>query len=90
MTDIEILNQVINTLDNIEIPSKYIEKIGIPIMNSSNLLKALTQAVQETARKKMEEEAAKAEANPIAEDVIPEEGQPMYAEEVPVEETEEI
>lgn len=58
MTDLEVLKQVCDTLDNLEIPTKYTEKLAVPILASSNLLKALYQAVLDAANKKKEEEAA--------------------------------
>lgn len=60
MTDLEILKRVIDTLDNIEIPAKYVEKIGIPISNCSNLLKALDKAVKDTMKRNQQEQPAEA------------------------------
>ena len=75
MTDLEVLKQVIDTLENIEVPAKYVEKIGIPISNSVNLLKALDRAVKETIKRKEEESAQQpsedftnAEAVPVMEE----------------------
>ena len=70
MSDIEILDKVINTLDNISVPAKYIEQIGIPISNCSNMLKILNKAVKDMLQKK-EEESATATAEPV--EVLPEE-----------------
>ena len=81
MSDMEILDQVINTLDNIEIPTKYVEKIGIPISNSSNLLKALSRAVKEMIRKEKEKEQVPATIEPVPEEPV---------EEAPAEETPEV
>ena len=70
MSDLDVLSQVINTLDNIEVPAKYVEKIGIPISNSSNILKALRKALMELIeRKKNEEPETPATAEPVAEEV---------------------
>ena len=74
MTDLEVLKQVIDTLENIEVPAKYVEKIGIPISNSANLLKALDKAVKETIKRKEEaaeqpaENFTNAEAIPVMEE----------------------
>ena len=91
MTDLDILNQVTNTLDNIEIPAKYVEQIGIPVSNCSNLLKALAKAVRETVQRKQEEEAAKAAAEPIPEELPVEEAlEDFTAEDIADAEPEEI
>lgn len=45
MSDIELLQNVISTLDRIPVPAQYTEQIGIPIYNSSNLLKSLYNTV---------------------------------------------
>ena len=88
MNDLDILKQVVNTLDNIEIPTKYVEKIGIPISNSSNLLKALVKAVEDTIKKKQAEEQAQATAEPVSEPVAEE--AVLEGEVLPVEEPAEI
>ena len=67
MSDLEILERVINTLDNIDVPTRYTEQIAIPVANSSNLLKALYKAVRETAEKKAAEEAEAAQTEPMVE-----------------------
>lgn len=51
MTDIELLLNVINTLDRINIPIVLVEQIGIPIANASNQLKALYTSVTKKAEK---------------------------------------
>lgn len=71
-TDLKILHHVIDTLDNIDIPAKYVEKIGIPVSNCSRLLEALTKAIEETIRKKQAEEQAQATAEPVSEPVAEE------------------
>ncbi len=71
-TDLKILHQVIDTLDNIDIPAKYVERIGIPVSNCSNILKALTKAIEETIKKKQAEEQAQAVAEPVSEPVAEE------------------
>ena len=70
MNDLDILERVTTTLDNINIPAKYVESIGIPISNCSNLLNALKKAVEDTIRRKQEEECAAAEAEPVEEPAV--------------------
>lgn len=84
-TDLKILHHVIDTLDNIDIPAKYVEKIGIPVSNCSRLLEALTKAIEETIRKKQAEEQAQATAEPVSEPVA-EEWEPVAEEWAPEEE----
>ena len=54
MSDLEILKEAYETLDNLEIPAKYTEKLSIPIVNTSNRLKVLYKAVMEAVQKKNE------------------------------------
>lgn len=54
MSDLEILKEAYETLDNLEIPAKYTEKLSIPIVNTSNRLKMLYKAVVEAVQKKNE------------------------------------
>lgn len=45
MTDIELLANVINTLDQISVPVALMEQIGIPIANANQQLKVLYKCV---------------------------------------------
>lgn len=51
MSDIELLKQAFETLDNLDIPVKYLERLAIPIANVSNRLKILYNAVVEAMKK---------------------------------------
>ena len=66
MTDLEIIKTVIDTLDGISIPVTMTEKVGIPILNSSTMLKRLYNAIVEklNAQLKEKEEKEKAEEEP--------------------------
>ena len=66
MSDLEILKEAYETLDNLEIPVKYTEKLSIPIVNTSNRLKVLYKAVMEAVQKK-NEAPAEPEAEPAPE-----------------------
>lgn len=67
MSDLEILKEAYETLDNLEIPAKYTEKLSIPIVNTSNRLKMLYKAVMEAVQKKKDEAPAESEAEPAPE-----------------------
>lgn len=66
MTDLEIIKTVIDTLDGINIPVTMTEKVGIPILNSSTMLKRLYNAIVEklNAQLKEKEEKEKSEEEP--------------------------
>ena len=55
MTDLEILKQAYETLDNLNVPVSLTEQIAIPVANTSNRLKALYKAVVEAIENKKEE-----------------------------------
>jgi len=50
MTDIEILEQSIRTLDNIMVPSIFTKSIAIPIAQVSENLRALYEAIVKKAK----------------------------------------
>ena len=58
MTDLEILKTAIDTLDGISVPVTLTEKIGIPIYNSTSMLKKLYNAIVERLHKQLEEKEA--------------------------------
>lgn len=63
MTDIELLRDVIETLDGISVPVKYDDQIAAPIKDANNKLKALYNFVykkikeEQEAKEKPEEDA---------------------------------
>ena len=80
MTDLEVLRTVINQMDNISVPVQLTEQIGIPLYNSSNMLKNLYRSV---VARIQEEEKNKAEAEPEEEmklEVVPAEEEKEEAE----------
>lgn len=50
MTDVELLANVINSLDRINIPIGLIEQIGVPIANANHQLKALYKCVMDKTK----------------------------------------
>ena len=63
MTDLEILQNVIETLDAISVPMNQLQQIGFPIYNANNQLKQLYLAVINAQEKREEEEVVVSEAN---------------------------
>lgn len=64
MTDIEILTNSINTLNNISVPVPYTEQIAIPMYNVASMLTVLLKAIQEKVNEqKQEPEETKEEEN---------------------------
>jgi len=68
MTDLEILEKTIATLNNIHIPAAFTKDIGIPIYNSIMDLTALHDSIVEHIKKN----AAKAEKTSESEAVVEE------------------
>ena len=72
MTDLEVLKEAYETLENLDIPVKYLERLGIPIANTSLRLRALYQAVTEALEKRKEEIPAEESTTEITEEPAPE------------------
>ena len=56
MTDLEILEKTIATLNNIQVPAAFTKAIGVPIYNSIMDLTALHDSIVEHIRKNQAEE----------------------------------
>lgn len=61
MTDIELLQKCIATLESINVPAVLAKQIAEPIMEVSGSLRALRSAILEAARKREEERKNAAE-----------------------------
>ena len=62
MTDIEILEQSIRTLDNIMVPSIFTKSIAIPIAQVSENLRALYDAIVKRAKEENQNRSKPEEA----------------------------
>ena len=67
MTDLDIIKNVILSLDRINVPTAYIEQIAVPIFEADRQLKALynhyTQKIKEEEKKESSEEIKMEEKN---------------------------
>lgn len=82
MTDLEVLRKVIKDLEEINVPVNLTQQISVPLLNASNQLKQLHNAICD-AIEKQKREAEKAEETPAE----PEEPREEIVEEEPENET---
>lgn len=64
MTDLEILASCIEEADHIQVPTRYVESIALPIANISSKLKVLYRAILANSEKAKEDESEKEETIP--------------------------
>lgn len=69
MTDLDIIKNVILSLDRINVPTMYIEQIAVPLVEANNQLKTLYNHYV----KKVQEAKANEETEEKSEDKVPEE-----------------
>ena len=74
MTDLDIIKNVILSLDRINVPTMYIEQIAVPLVEANNQLKALyNHYVKKVQEAKANEEAETKPEDKVSEEVPSEE-----------------
>lgn len=61
MTDLDIIKNVIVSLDQINVPTAYIQQIGVPLFEANNQLKTLYNFLMNKIQEEKKEEEAKPE-----------------------------
>lgn len=78
MTDMEILESVINDIGRICVPVDYAEQIAAPLVNISNRLKMLHDELINRSMQQPQEAPAEEEETEIPEPVVPEDSEEEF------------